>query len=392
MRSVTGAWIAGRATDRREERQHLLCDLKQLTDFAPSWNRSINRRWRYRGFSAWHAPCSSDCASRRFPMSKIQSVGSGAPVAVLEPEAQVSSPSPKAADAKSVPAVQQDPKDKISDLKMEGQVREAQVRSQLPADQAGHPWKMPGVDVKGPSLDSPSFQKGFAEFDKKMPSVDMKWPEKGDWKQTVDKDGATRRELTDADGNKFSEKINKDGMREREITAKGGDRRYEMSDSAGYVLRGGADAKGNSWTIDSNGSTTRMHQDASGQMFNEVRANGARSRQMMDTKGNRFEETLHPDGKLERESYDAAGNRQMEARDGKVWSKGFADKNGNSYSVDSNGSSMRMHHDKDGTMYAESSYLDGSSTRQIIDKQGNMVIENRDPAGNVTRRKEKLSQ
>ena len=249
---------------------------------------------------------------------------------------------------------------------------------------------MPGVDVKGPGLDDKHIAEGFKSFDKPMPSVDMKWPEKGDWKETVDKDGSTRRELVDVDGNKFNERLDKNGVREREKTDKEGNRTYEISDPKGYVMRGAADTKGNSWTVDNTGVTTRMHQDAAGRLFMESTVNGNRQREMKDREGNFYSEKMEQDGKVERESGDSHGNRQYELKDSKTWMKGFADSKGNSYSVDSDGSSTKMHQDRDGKTYSEHIYKDGSRFRQIQDPNGNAYFENKDANGNITQRFEKV--
>ena len=105
-------------------------------------------------------------------MSKIPPVGSNTATAVL-PEPQAS---PAKSETKSTPeiaantTVQQDPKDKVSDLKMEGQTREAQVRAQF---QASNQFKMPGVDVKGPNLDDKNIQNGFKETKEQLKEVSI---------------------------------------------------------------------------------------------------------------------------------------------------------------------------------------------------------------------------
>jgi hypothetical protein len=317
-------------------------------------------------------------------MSNIPRVGSNATTAVL-PEPQTS---PAKTEAKSTPetaantTVQQDPKDKVSDLKMEGQTREAQVRSQF---QASNEFKMPGVDVKGPNLDDKNIQNGFKEFDKKMPSVELNWPEKGEFKSTKDKDGATVREMTDSNGTAFKEKIDKDGSRERESIDKDGNRRFELIDSKGYTLRGGADKK-SSWSIDSNGAAVRTYSDPEGRQFMEARREGHVQREMMNKNGDFYKETVDQ-GKIERESGDSKGNRQVEVRDqkSKIWMKGFSDDKGNSYTVDSEGTSTRMHHDKQtGKMYSEASYKDGARNRQIADPNGETKTEFIDANGKRT--------
>jgi len=322
-------------------------------------------------------------------MSKIQSVGSSSIISLPEaPAAEAPKSNAATPESTNVPAVQQDPKEKVGGLKLEGQVREAQVRSQIGV--SGPTFKMPGVDVKGPGLDDKNIAEGFKSFDKPMPSVDMKWPEKGEWKETVDKDGVIRREMTDLEGSKFNERIDKNGVKEREMTDKQGNRKYEISDPKGYVMRGAADTKGNSWTVDNTGVTTRMHQDSTGRLFMESRVNGNRSREMKDRLGNFYSEKLEQNGKLERESGDAKGNKQYELKDSKDWMKGFSDSKGNSYSVSSDGSSAKMHQDQDGKTYSEHIYKDGSRFRQIHDLNGNAYFENKDPNGNITQRFEKV--
>jgi hypothetical protein len=315
-------------------------------------------------------------------MTKIGSIGSSAATAVL-PETTA----PAAGEAK-VPTeiaakatVPQDPKDKVSDLKMEGQAREAQVRAQYGANPQ---FKMPGVDVKGPNMDDPKIQDGFKPFEKQMPPVDMKWPEKAEWKETKDKDGAILRETTDASGTQFKEKVDKNGSRERESIDKEGNRRFELIDSKGYELRGGAD-KNNSWSIDNKGAVTRTHTDGEGRQFMEVKNNGHKHREMMDTKGNFYKEKHDPGGMIERESGDILGNRQMEVKDQKYWMKGFADNKGNSYTVNNEGTSTRMHFDSTtGKNYAEHSFKDGTRSRQIAEKNGDTWMERIEPNGKRT--------
>lgn len=322
-------------------------------------------------------------------MSKIQSVGTSSVLTLPEaPAAEASKSNVVTPEETNLPAVQQDPKQKVGGLKLEGQMREAQVRSQYGSN--GPQFKMPGVDVKGPGLDDKHVAEGFKSFDAPMPSVDMKWPEKGDWKQTVDKDGWTRREMTDSDGNKWNERVDKNGVKEREVIDKNGNRKYEVSDPKGYVGRGAADTKGNSWTVDNTGVTTRMHQDAAGRIFMESRVNGNRHREMKDRQGNFYTEELEQSGKMERQAGDAHGNRQFEMKDSSGWMKGFADSKGNSYSVGSDGGSTKMHQDQDGKTYSEHIYKDGSRLRQIHDLKGNSYFENKDPNGNITQRFEKV--
>ncbi len=321
-------------------------------------------------------------------MSRIQSVGTSSVISLPEARAAEAPKSNVVTPESILPAVQQDPKEKVGGLKLEGQMREAQVRSQYGSN--GPQFKMPGVDVKGSGVDDKQIAEGFKSFDAPMPSVDMKWPEKGDWKQTVDKDGSTRRELTDTDGNKWNERVDKNGVKEREMTDKSGNRKYEISDPKGYVMRGTADTKGNSWTVDNTGVATRMHQDSTGRMFMESRVNGNRQREMKDTKGNFYSEKMEQNGKVERESGDAQGNRQFELKDSSNWLKGFSDSKGNSYSVSSDGSSVKMHQDRDGKTYSESAYKDGSRFRQIHDRDGNSYFENKDANGNITQRFEKV--
>ncbi len=316
-------------------------------------------------------------------MSKIGSIGSSAATAVLpEPQAPAAKTETKTSpEIAANTTVQQDPKDKVSDLKMEGQAREAQVRAQFGANPQ---FKMPGVDVKGPNLDDPKVNDGFKEFDKKMPPVDIKWPEKGEFKEIKDNDGVIRREMTDANGTSFKEKIDKDGNRERESMDKDGNRRFEMKDTKGFMFRGGAD-KNNTWSIDSNGVTTRTHTDAEGRNFLESKTERGRQREVFEKNGNFHKETLDNTGKLERECGDGQGNRQYEIRDKKIWMKGFADNKGNSYSVDSHGMSTRMHHDQQsGKLFNEASYKDGARSRQIADKNGDTYMEFTDAKGKRT--------
>ena len=77
-------------------------------------------------------------------------------------------------------------------------------------------------------------------------------------------------------------------------------------------------------------------------------------------------------------------------KDSSSWLKGFSDSKGNSYSVSSDGSSVKMHQDQDGKTYSESSYKDGSRFRQIHDRDGNSYFENKDANGNITQRFEKV--
>jgi hypothetical protein len=319
----------------------------------------------------------------------IPSVGRSSVISLPEtPAAETPKTNVVTPESTNLPAVQQDPKEKVGGLKLDGQIKEAQVRSQFGSN--GPQFKMPGVDVKGPGLDDKHIAEGFKSFDKPMPSVDMKWPDRGDFKETIDKDGSKRRELVDADGNKFNERIDKNGVREREKTDKDGNRTYEISDPKGYVMRGAADTKGNSWTVDNTGVTTRMHQDAAGRLFMESRVNGTRQREMKDRAGNFYTEKMEQNGKIERESGDGKGNKQFELKDSKSWMKGFADNKGNSYSVDSDGSSTKMHQDPDGKTYSEHIYKDGSRFRQIHETNGNAYFENKDANGNITQRFEKV--
>jgi hypothetical protein len=324
-------------------------------------------------------------------MSKIGSVGSNpAPVSIPENSTPVATESkPTAESAPNLPAVQhQDPKVKAGEAKFDGQIREAQVRSQL--DPKSPQWKMPGVEVSGPPIDDPKIEKEFKHFDKPMPSVEMNWPEKNDFKETTNKDGAVQREMVDANGTKFRETI-KDGMREREITDKDGNRKFEATHPDGFVLRGGADTKGNSWTYDSKGESSRMHKGESGETYMESRrSDGSRVRQMYDLKGNSWKETQQQDGKVEREREDSKGHRQMELREPGSWLRGFSDPNGNSYSVDNKGNESRMHHDPStGNSFAEHTFADGSRSRQIYDKQGNSWTEFIDKNGKVTKSTDK---
>jgi hypothetical protein len=321
-------------------------------------------------------------------MSNIPSIGARTAVtSIQEPSAQeVKQEKP---EASSTQTSKQDAKEKVGEMKLEGQVREAQLRSQLdvPPD-----WKMPGVEVNGPPIEDPKIEQGFKAFDKPMPSVDMKWPENGEWKSTTEKDGTVRREMTDANGTQWKERIDQKGTRDREMIVKDGNRKMEISDSSGYVLRGGADNKGNSWSFDSKGVSVRMHSDESGKSFAETRfADGSRSRQMNDLKGNYWNEKIQ-DGKVEQDRGDANGNRQMLLKEPSGFSiRGFSDNKGNSYSVDSKGTQTRMHTDQKGNTFSESSFQDGSRTRQVYDKKGNIWIESKDIYGNIERRKEKIN-
>jgi YD repeat-containing protein len=322
-------------------------------------------------------------------MSKVGSIGSN-PVPVSNSETITPATSqPKAATeaATTAPAAQQDPKVKAGEVRFDGQVREAQIRSQLGSNSPQ--WKMPGVEVSGPPVDDPKIEKELKNFDKPMPSVEMNWPEKGDFKESTTKDGSLMREMTDADGNKYRE-ITKDGMREREITDKDGNRKFEATHPDGFVMRGGADNKGNSWTFDSKGDSTRMHKGESGETYMESKqSDGTRIRQMYDTKGNSWKETMK-DGKIEREREDAKGNRQMELREKGSWLRGFSDTKGNSYSVDNKGNETRMHFDQaSGNSFSEHTFNDGSRSRQIYDKQGNSWSEFVDKNGRITRTEEK---
>jgi hypothetical protein len=284
----------------------------------------------------------------------------------------------------------QDPKDKVSGLKIEGQMREAQVRSLLSKDAQ---FKMPGVEVKGAGLDDPALTAGFKHFDKPMPSVKMDWPEKAEWKTNTDKDGTVHREMTDANGTEWRESVKQDGTRERLMTDKAGNRKMEASTPDGYILRGGADKNGNSWTIDSKGTVTRAHSDSNTKQFLEVRyPDGERVREMNDAQGNYYKEKLQQDGKLERERGDASGHKQMETRDPKgFWIKGFVDPKGNGYTLDSNGSSTRMHSDKSGINYSERTDKDGTRMRITVDPKGDISTERRDANGDISRTSEKFN-
>src|SRR5262245_48871217 len=115
-------------------------------------------------------------------MTKIQSVGTSSVISLPEaPAAEAPKSNVVIPESTNLPAVQQDPKEKDGVLKLEAQIREAQVRSQYGSN--GPQFKMPGVDVKGPGLDDKHVAEGFKSFDAPMPSVDMKWPEKGEWKE-----------------------------------------------------------------------------------------------------------------------------------------------------------------------------------------------------------------
>lgn len=250
-----------------------------------------------------------------------------------------------------------------------------------PQTDAGLHFKMPGVDVKGLSPSDPAIHKSFEVFDKPMPSLDLQWPEKGEWLKSTCKDGSLRREWIDAAGNRFRETVDSKGTKEREVTAKNGDRRYKITNTNGFVMRGGSDTCGNSWSVDSNGFTTRTYTDSAGTMFNEYLSLGVRTREMMDRQGNYFTEKLYADGRLERQTSDADGNNRIEARDGDSWMKGFGDNKGNRYSIDSHGTSIRIHQDENDVLYSESTGPDGIRTRQIIDERGNLHIERQDSKG-----------
>jgi hypothetical protein len=295
-----------------------------------------------------------------------------------------------ATNAAPAPKVTQNPKEKVSGLKIEGQMREAQVRSLLSKD---HEFKMPGVEVKGGGLDDPTLTAGFKQFDKPFPSVKMDWPENAQFKEAKDKDGIVHRDFTDANGTQWTESLKQDGTRERLMTDKDGNRTIEVADKSGYTLRGGADNKGNSWTIDSRGAVTRSHSEAnSNRQYFEVRhPDGERVREMNDVKGNYYKEKLQSDGKLERERGDAAGHKQLEIRDLQgFWIKGFADTKGNSYTVDKDGSSTRMHFDKTGINYSESSDKAGNRLRMTVDPKGEILTERRDVNGKINRNTEKF--
>ena len=316
-------------------------------------------------------------------MSKIGSVGSNAATAVLPettaPAAKVETKASNEIAANTT--IQQDPTDKMSDLKMEGQAREAQVRAQYGANPQ---FKMPGVDVKGPNLDEPKVQDGFKNFDKKMPSVDMKWPEKAEWKETKSNDGVIQREMTDANGTQFKEKIDKNGARERESMDKEGNRRFEVTDPSGFEMKGGAD-KNSTWTLDNKGVATRTYSDSEGRQFLETIGNGRKLREMIDKDRNYYKETKEPNGKTERECGDSFGNRQFEVRDEKSWMKGFGDNKGNTYSVNSDGTSVRMHQDStSGKTYLDHSHKDGSRTRQIAERNGDTWMETVEANGKRT--------
>jgi hypothetical protein len=133
-----------------------------------------------------------------------------------------------------------------------------------------------------------------------------------------------------------------------------------------------------------------MHRGESGELYMENRhSDGSRIRMMNDKNGASWKETIK-DGKIEREREDGKGNRQMELRENGSWIRGFADKKGNSYSVDNKGAETRMHHDQaTGNSFSEHTFKDGSRSRHIYDKQGNSWSEFIDPQGRVTRSSEK---
>src|SRR4029077_19294114 len=115
--------------------------------------------------------------------------------AVAEPAAPAqSSATSHPQESSKSDSVPQDPKDKLSGLKLEGTLRETQMRNQLDSTPV---FKMPGVDVKGPKLDDAKVTDGFKAFDKPMPSVDLNWPAeaKGKWSESKTEDGKTTREM-----------------------------------------------------------------------------------------------------------------------------------------------------------------------------------------------------
>ena len=321
---------------------------------------------------------------------KIQSIQTNSIPTNTEQSVPAQKTAPSAEKTLTLSSSAQDPKDKVGSLKIEGQMREAQVRSMLPGQQ----FKMPGVEVKGAGLDDPNLTAGFQPFDKPLPSVKMDWPENAQFKETKDKSGNVHRDFTDANGTQWRESKNQDGTRERLMTDKNGNRKMEVTDPSGYKLQGGSDSKGNSWTIDSRGTVTRAHSEtSSNKQYLEVRyPTGERIREMNDVKGNYYKEKLEADGKIEKERGDAAGHRQMEVRDSQgFWIKGFSDSKGNSYTVDKDGSSVRMHSDKSGINYSESNDKAGNRLRMTVDPKGEIVTERREANGKTSRTTEKFN-
>ena len=112
---------------------------------------------------------------------KIPSVGISSIPSNSQQSVPAQKTAPSAEKTATVSSSAQDPKDKVGGLKIEGQMREAQVRSLLEPQ-----FKMPGVEVKGASLDDPAIAQGFKRFDQPLPSVKMEWPEKAEWKEKND--------------------------------------------------------------------------------------------------------------------------------------------------------------------------------------------------------------
>src|SRR5262245_25798269 len=98
---------------------------------------------------------------------KISSVGIHSIPSNSEQSVPAQKTQPSAEKTATLSSSAQDPKEKVSGLKIEGQMREAQVRSLLSESQ----FKMPGVEVKGAGLDDPALSAGFKSFDKPLASV-----------------------------------------------------------------------------------------------------------------------------------------------------------------------------------------------------------------------------
>src|SRR5262249_8584355 len=113
--------------------------------------------------------------------------------------------------------------------------------------------------------------------------------------------GSRIRQMYDVKGNSWKETLQQDGKVEREREDSKGHRQMEIRES-GKWLRGFADSKGNSYTVDDKGNESRMHSDHStGNNFAEHNfADGTRSRQIYDKQGNSWSELIDKNGQITR--------------------------------------------------------------------------------------------
>jgi hypothetical protein len=121
--------------------------------------------------------------------------------------------------------------------------------------------------------------------------------------ETKHADGSRTREMNDTKGNYWKEKLEQNGRVERERGDGKGNKQMESVETDKSWLRGFADTKGNSYTVDSKGTETRMHQEQNGTLFGEHSfKDGSRSRHIFDKQGNSWTENIDKNGSITRTS------------------------------------------------------------------------------------------